>query len=220
LSALSRRAVFGAAAALPLSGTAAPSASPTVTPCPAEAIGRRLAMVEQAHHEADVALLASTPADRNAAETRHDLLNAELGSLCRSLSKVRATSLPGALAQAMLASCMADADEVDIAELDAEPWIAGREGSFCHLVVVHSTRAAGYEPRLAHITNDFQVSYALVQAGAGVGLVPELAGPPPPGVTVKPVKGAPQSRRIYAAVRAGSGARPAIAAMLAALTGR
>ena len=87
--------------------------------------------------------------------------------------------------------------------LDAEPWIAGREGSFCHLVVIHSARAAGYEPRLAHITNDFSVSYALVAAGAGVGLVPELAGPPPPGVVLRPVTGAPPSRRIYAAVRAG-----------------
>jgi DNA-binding transcriptional LysR family regulator len=87
-------------------------------------------------------------------------------------------------------------------------------------VVIHSTRAAGYEPRLAHITNDFDVSYALVAAGAGVGLVPELAGPPPPGVVVKPITGAPRSRRIYAAVRAGSSARPAVAAMLAALTGR
>ena len=108
--------------------------------------------------------------------------------------------------------------EVDMREFENEPWIAGREGSFCHLVVIHSTRAAGYEPRLTHITNDFAVSYALVAAGAGVGLVPELAGPPPPGVVVLPVKGAPPSRRIYAAVRAGSSARPAIAAMLAALT--
>jgi DNA-binding transcriptional LysR family regulator len=115
---------------------------------------------------------------------------------------------------------LAENDTVDMKALDAEPWIAGRSGSFCHLVVIHSTRAAGYEPRLAHITNDFDVSYALVQAGAGVGLVPELAGPPPPGVVVRPIKGAPPSRRIYAAVRAGSGARPAVAAMLAALTAR
>jgi DNA-binding transcriptional LysR family regulator len=115
---------------------------------------------------------------------------------------------------------LAAADEVEMADLAAEPWIAGREGSFCHLVVVHTTRAAGYEPRLAHITNDFDVSYALVQAGAGVGLVPELAGPPPAGVVVKPVAGAPPSRRIYAAVRAGSSERPAVAAMLAALTAR
>lgn len=115
---------------------------------------------------------------------------------------------------------LAAAENVDVAELEAEPWIAGREGSFCHRVVIHSTRSAGYEARLAHITNDFDVEYALIRAGAGVGLVPELAGPPPPGVVLRPVKGAPPSRRIYAAVRAGSGARPAIAAMLAALTAR
>ncbi len=104
--------------------------------------------------------------------------------------------------------------------LEADAWIAGREGSFCHLVVIHSARAAGYEPRLAHITNDFSVSYALVAAGAAVALVPELAGPPPPGVVLRPVTGAPPSRRIYAAVRAGSSARPAVAAMLEALTER
>jgi DNA-binding transcriptional LysR family regulator len=115
---------------------------------------------------------------------------------------------------------LAASGSIDMRDLDHEPWIAGREGSFCHLVVVHSTRAAGYEPRLAHITNDFDVAYALVGAGAGVGLVPELAGPPPPGVVVRPVSGAPPSRRIYAAVRAGSSARPAIAAMLDALTAR
>ena len=112
---------------------------------------------------------------------------------------------------------LAAAERIDMAALEAEPWIAGREGSFCHLVVIHSARQAGYEPRLAHITNDFSVSYALVAAGAGVGLVPELAGPPPPGVVVRPVAGVPPSRRIYAAVRAGSSARPAIAAMLDAL---
>jgi DNA-binding transcriptional LysR family regulator len=115
---------------------------------------------------------------------------------------------------------LAAAETVDMKALDGEPWIAGREGSFCHLVVIHSARRAGYEPRLAHITNDFSVSYALVAAGAGVGLVPDLAGPPPPGVVVRPVAGAPPSRRIYAAVRAGSSARPAVAAMLGALTER
>ena len=115
---------------------------------------------------------------------------------------------------------LAGAESVDMRELEHEAWIAGREGSFCHHVVIHSTRAAGYEARLAHITNDFDVEYALVAAGAGVGLVPELAGPPPPGVVTKRISGAPPSRRIYAAVRAGSGERPAVAAMLEALTAR
>lgn len=115
---------------------------------------------------------------------------------------------------------LASAASVDMRELADAPWIAGSEGSFCHLVVLHSTRAAGYEPRITHVTNDFDVSYALVAAGAGVGLVPELAGPPPPGVVLRPVAGAPPARRIYVAVRAGSAERPALAAMLDALTAR
>jgi DNA-binding transcriptional LysR family regulator len=107
---------------------------------------------------------------------------------------------------------------LDVAALESEPWIAGREGTLCHLVVIHAARRAGYEPRLAHITNDFSVAYALVAAGAGVALVPELAGSPPPGVVLRPIAGASTGRRIYAAVRAGSGDRPAIRAMLDALT--
>jgi DNA-binding transcriptional LysR family regulator len=109
-------------------------------------------------------------------------------------------------------------DPVDLAALAHESWVAGREGSFCHAIVIHSARAAGFEPRLTHTTNDFSVAYALVAARAGVALVPELAGPPPPGVVVRRVSGPPPSRRIYAAIRAGSAGRPAIAAMLAALS--
>jgi DNA-binding transcriptional LysR family regulator len=113
-----------------------------------------------------------------------------------------------------------DEGPLDLAALENDPWVAGRAGSFCHLVVIHSARSAGYEPRLAHITNDFSVSYALVAAGAGVALVPELAGPPPPGVVLRTIAGARPSRRIYAAVRAGSSTRPAIAAILDALVRR
>jgi DNA-binding transcriptional LysR family regulator len=112
---------------------------------------------------------------------------------------------------------LADEPAIDIGALEREPWVAGKVGTFCHLVVVHSAHQAGYEPRIAHTTNDFQVEFALVAAKAGVGLVPELAGPPPPGVVLRPVAGAPPARRIYAAVRAGSSERPAIAAMLHAL---
>jgi DNA-binding transcriptional LysR family regulator len=112
---------------------------------------------------------------------------------------------------------LAGAGPVAIADLEAEPWVAGASGTFCHDVVIHSAHQAGYEPRIAHVTNDFQVSYALVAANAGVALVPELAGPPPPGVVLKAVAGAPPFRRIYAAIRAGSAERPAVAALLAAL---
>jgi DNA-binding transcriptional LysR family regulator len=108
---------------------------------------------------------------------------------------------------------------VDLATLAHEPWIAGREGTFCHAVVLHAARAAGFEPRLAHLTNDFSVAYAIVAAGGAVGLVPRLAGDPPPGVALRPALGQRLGRRIYAVVRAGSATRPAVTAMLAALDG-
>jgi DNA-binding transcriptional LysR family regulator len=110
----------------------------------------------------------------------------------------------------------ADHGPLDVAALEHEPWVAGSEGSMCHVVVIHSARRAGFEPRLAHVTNDFAVAYALVAAGVGVALVPQLAGPPPAGVMLRPVAGG-LTRRVYAAVRAGSADRPAIAAMLSAL---
>jgi DNA-binding transcriptional LysR family regulator len=106
---------------------------------------------------------------------------------------------------------------VPIEELAGERWIAGREGTFCHATVVHTCRRAGAEPLIAHRTNDFDVSYALVAAGAGVAIVPDLAGPPPPGVAlVEPAGGLP-GRRLFAAVRTGAADRPAVAAVLTAL---
>jgi DNA-binding transcriptional LysR family regulator len=106
---------------------------------------------------------------------------------------------------------------VAIEEIAGERWIAGREGTFCHATVVHTCRRAGVEPLIAHRTNDFDVTYALVAAGAGIGVVPGLAGAPPPGVAlVEPAGGLPL-RRLFAAVRTGAADRPAVAAVLAAL---
>jgi len=56
-----------------------------------------------------------------------------------------------------------------------------------------------------------------VAIGAGFALVPALAEPPPEGVVIVPSARPIASRRIFAAVRAGSGARPAVAACLRAL---
>jgi DNA-binding transcriptional LysR family regulator len=106
---------------------------------------------------------------------------------------------------------------VDLARHADTPWVAGRQGSFCHAVVLHVCRAAGVEPRITHFTNDFATAYGLVAAGAGFALVPGLAGPPPPGVRLVPAAQPIPGRRIFAAVRAGSGARPAVAACLDAL---
>jgi DNA-binding transcriptional LysR family regulator len=111
----------------------------------------------------------------------------------------------------------ATARTVRVADVAEAPWISGREGTFCHDTVVNTCRRAGVEPDIVHSTNDFDVSYSLVAAGAGIAIVPELAGPPPPGVAlVEPVDGLPK-RRLFAAVRTGAAARPAVAAVLDAL---
>jgi DNA-binding transcriptional LysR family regulator len=106
---------------------------------------------------------------------------------------------------------------VDLARHAEVPWIAGRQGSFCHTVVLHVCREAGFEPAIAHYTNDFATAYGLVAIGAGFALVPDLAGPPPEGVAIVGTDRSVPSRRIFAAVRAGSGARPVVAACLEAL---
>jgi DNA-binding transcriptional LysR family regulator len=111
----------------------------------------------------------------------------------------------------------AASEPVELARRPDVPWVAGRQGSFCHALVLHVCRAAGVEPRITHFTNDFTTAYELVAAGAGFALVPDLAGPPPPGVALVEPAEPIASRRIFAAVRAGSGARPAIAACLRAL---
>jgi DNA-binding transcriptional LysR family regulator len=83
--------------------------------------------------------------------------------------------------------------------------------------VLHTCRRVGVEPLIAHRTNDFDVYYALVAAGAGIAIVPSLAGPPPPGVAlVEPAERLPL-RRLFAAVRTGAAERPAVAAVLSAL---
>jgi DNA-binding transcriptional LysR family regulator len=107
---------------------------------------------------------------------------------------------------------------VDLATLAGEPWIAGRDGTWCHAVVLHAARTAGFEPTLAHRTNDFSVSYSLVRRGLGVALIPSLAGPPPEEVALHEIEGQRLVRQVYAAVRAGSAERPAIAALLASLS--
>ena len=54
-----------------------------------------------------------------------------------------------------------------------------------------------------------------VAAGLGVALVPRLAqGRVPRGVAVVALRGAPPARRVFAATRRGSEARPTVAAVL------
>lgn len=63
--------------------------------------------------------------------------------------------------------------QVQMASLAAEPWIGGCERCREHLLAC--CRAAGFEPRLRHTTDDYVVVQNLVARGLGVTLLPRSA---------------------------------------------
>ncbi|ONI83649.1 LysR family transcriptional regulator [Saccharothrix sp. ALI-22-I] len=92
-------------------------------------------------------------------------------------------------------------------------WIVGSPGTLCHTVAMRVCQASGFTPRVRHHADDFTAVLALVAAGQGVALVPEL------GVTNPDVRLLPLGvrRRTRIAYRRGAGSHPAVAACVAAL---
>jgi DNA-binding transcriptional LysR family regulator len=96
-----------------------------------------------------------------------------------------------------------------------EDWIVGTPGTLCHTVTMRACQAAGFAPRVRHHADDFTAVLALVAAGQGVSVVPQLgAVAPPAGVRLLPLAA---RRRTRVAYRRGAGTHPAIAACVAAL---
>jgi DNA-binding transcriptional LysR family regulator len=94
-------------------------------------------------------------------------------------------------------------------------WVMGSPGTLCHAMAVRACELAGFTPTVRHHADDFTAVLALVAAGQGVSLVPELgAAQPYPGVRLVPL---PLRRRTGIAYRRGAAAHPAVAACVAAL---
>lgn len=101
------------------------------------------------------------------------------------------------------------------------PWITASPGTLCQQMTVRACQAAGFTPRTRHRVDDFSTTLALVAAGQGVALVPQLGltaqrapGEPPPGVMLTRL---PLSRRTKVAYRSGADRHPAVAAITTAL---
>jgi DNA-binding transcriptional LysR family regulator len=109
-----------------------------------------------------------------------------------------------------------DASDVpSIASCVASPWITASPGTACHKMTVRACQAAGFTPRVRHRVDEFATVLALVAAGQGVALVPQLgATDPPPGVVLTPL---PIRRRTKIAFRSGAARHPAVAAVTEAL---
>lgn len=110
-------------------------------------------------------------------------------------------------------------EPVDLRALADAPWITGVADTQFAAAVQRACRSAGFTPRIAHRADEASLIQALAAAGLGVGLLPALACTPAPGVRYVTVTPEPPRRHISALLRRGASARPALAAVLAALRG-
>lgn len=109
----------------------------------------------------------------------------------------------------------ADPALTGIADCRDASWIAGSPQTLCHALVVRACQACGFTPRIRHYADDFATVLALVAAGQGVSLVPELgATEAPAAVTLTRLT---CRRRTGIAYRKGTRQHPVVSAFAAAI---
>ena len=97
------------------------------------------------------------------------------------------------------------------------PWIMASPGTLCHTMAMRACQVAGFAPRVRHYADDFATVLALVAAGQGVALVPQLGAiGGPPDVVLTPLR---TRRRTRIAYRRGTRRHPAVSACVAAIRG-
>jgi DNA-binding transcriptional LysR family regulator len=104
---------------------------------------------------------------------------------------------------------LASRKTVRIADLADEAWLCGVRPSSCGEVVIRACREAGFEPRIAFESDEYQVLQGYVAAKLGFTLLPDLALPTlHRDLVVRPTVPQAPERRVWAATRA-KGARSA-----------
>jgi DNA-binding transcriptional LysR family regulator len=111
-------------------------------------------------------------------------------------------------------------EPVDLTALRDAAWIAGVAGTQFAAVLERTCRAAGFKPRIVHRADDAALHRALAEAGLGIGLLPALACNGPERVRFAKVATPAPRRHVSAFVRRGAARRPALAAVLDALSRR
>src|ERR671924_807106 len=102
---------------------------------------------------------------------------------------------------------LAKAETVRLADLADEPWLCGVCPSSCGDVVKQACGEAGFDPRIAFESDEYQVLQAYVAAGLGFTLLPDLALPAlRADLVVRPTVPEAPKRQVWAAMRA-EGAR-------------
>jgi DNA-binding transcriptional LysR family regulator len=106
---------------------------------------------------------------------------------------------------------------VALEELADETWIGGTPDGAYARIVLHSCRAAGFEPRVAFGTDDYNAVLAFVAVGLGVAISPRLALMSMRPGLARVALAEPPVRRIAAARLAASFRSPATTSMLGVL---
>lgn len=105
--------------------------------------------------------------------------------------------------------------ENPVQDLADAAWIAGSPGTLCAAMAIRACQAAGFTPRIRHHADDFVTVLALVAAGQGVALVPQLgAAGAPAEVVLTPL---PTRRRTRIAYRSGTRHQPKVAVCIDAI---
>jgi DNA-binding transcriptional LysR family regulator len=113
---------------------------------------------------------------------------------------------------------LAGRKEIELCDLDREPWLCGNATTSCRAMTVQSCRSANFEPDIAFESNDYNVLKSLVAAGLGVTLLPNLAlAQTTPGLAIVPVAHQAPERRVWAATPAAGARGRATKAMLSVL---
>jgi len=106
---------------------------------------------------------------------------------------------------------------VSLRDLADEHWCVAHESTASRQAFDRVAQAAGFKPRIFLESNYFRAIGAAVEAGLGVGIAPAMTDLRGLRIAIRPLVQPKMSRRIFAAVRAGSGEIPAIRAVLEAL---
>lgn len=108
----------------------------------------------------------------------------------------------------------------DLTLLADAAWAVSHPGTGHHEMVVGVCRATGgFEPDVRHLSTDVVVLLECVRRTGALTFLPRLALPagPDPHVRPRPLASGARHREVFALTRDGSAARPAVAAVLAAL---
>ncbi len=113
-------------------------------------------------------------------------------------------------------------DTISFADLAGYEWAGGEVDTAWHDMLVRACRSlGGFEPDIRHFVDDVQLILGLVGATGAVALVPLMGwSATVTGVVVRPASEPDLHRRIFTAVRRGTGDRPAQVAVREALAER